>query len=287
MPENTLAAFQHAMELGVTTLELDIAITADGIRVISHEPALNPDLTRNAQGRWIRGRGPLIRSLTLEQLQIFDVGRIDPDSAYARLFPRQQAQDGQPIPTLASLFKLANALGAGTVRFDIETKVFPNRPGDTLGPDAFVNTLLAVIREAGMDQRVMIQSFDWRTLQLIRKLTPAMDTVYLTIESRNFNNVRDSAWTGGMLWRDHASTAHMVKASGGTIWSPNFGDIDAAAVKSARQLGLKVIPWTVNEPADMDRLIGWGVDGIISDYPDRLRDAMRRAALPLPLGLKN
>jgi glycerophosphoryl diester phosphodiesterase len=114
-----------------------------------------------------------------------------------------------------------------------------------------------------------------------------MDTVYLTIESRNSNNVRDSAWTGGMLWRDHASTAHMVKASGGTIWSPNFGDIDAAAVKSAQQLGLKVIPWTINEPADMDRLIGWRVDGIISDYPDRLREAMRRAALPLPVGLKN
>jgi glycerophosphoryl diester phosphodiesterase len=287
MPENTLAAFQNAVEMGVTTLELDIAITADNIPVISHEPALNPDLTRDTQGRWIRGRGPLIKSLTLEQLQGFDVGRIDPDSAYARQFPRQQARDGQHVPTLASLFKLTNALGAGTVRFDIETKIFPNRPGDTLGPDAFVNILLAVIREAGMDQRVMIQSFDWRTLQLIRKLAPSMETVYLTIESRNVNNVRDSAWTGGMAWRDHASTAHMVKASGGTIWSPNFGDIDAGAVKSAQQLVVKVIPWTVNEPADMDRLIGWGVDGIISDYPDRLRDAMRRAALPLPVGLKN
>lgn len=287
MPENTLAAFQHAMELGVTTLELDIAITADGIPVISHDPALNPDLTRDAQGRWIRGRGPLIQSLTLEQLQAFDVGRTDPDSAYARQFSRQQARDGQRIPTLASLFKLAKTLGAETVRFDIETKIFPNRPGDTPGPEVFVNTLLAVIRDAGMDQRVMIQSFDWRTLQLLRKLAPAMDTVYLTSESRNFNNVRDRAWTGGMSWRDHASTAAMVKASGGTVWSPNFGDIDAVAVKSAQQLGVKVIPWTVNESTDMDRLIGWGVDGIISDYPDRLRDAMRRATLPLPLGLKN
>ena len=329
MPENSLAAFQHALELGVTTLELDIAITADGVPVISHDPALNPALTRDAQGRWLTHvpppcglrceplgsgpagltgtpppcglrceplgsgpaglmrQGPLIKSLTLAQLQDYDIGRTDPQSAYGRQFPQQQARDGQRIPTLAALFKLVNELGATEVRFDIETKVFPTRPGDTLGPEAFVNTLLRVIRAAGMSQRVMVQSFDWRTLQYLQKLEPGMETVYLTSQSRSLDNVRDSAWTGGMLWRDYASVAHMVKASGGSTWSPNFNNIDAAAVKAAQQLGLKVIPWTVNEAADMDRLIAWGVDGIISDYPDRLREAMRRAGLPLPRGLKN
>ena len=287
MPENSLAAFQHALELGVTTLELDIAITADGVPVISHDPALNAALTRDTRGRWLTGQGPLIKSLTLAQLQDYDIGRADPQSAYGRQFPQQQARDGQRIPTLAALFKLVNELGATEVRFDIETKVFPTRPGDTLGPEAFVNTLLRVIRAAGMSQRVMVQSFDWRTLQYLQKLEPGMETVYLTSQSRSLDNVRDSAWTGGMLWRDYASVAHMVKASGGSTWSPNFNNIDAAAVKAAQQLGLKVIPWTVNEAADMDRLIAWGVDGIISDYPDRLREAMRRAGLPLPRGLKN
>lgn len=282
MPENTLAAFEHALRLGVTTLELDIAITADGVPVVSHDPALNPAITRDASGLWLQGRGPLIRSLTLEQLQAYDVGRADPSSDYGRGFPQQQPQDGQRIPTLAAVFALVKRLGADTVRFDIETKIFPNRPADTLDVPAFVDTLLQAIREAGMSQRVMVQSFDWRSLRLVQQREPAIETVYLTTESARSNNVRDSAWTAGMLWRDHVSTAHMVKASGGRTWSPNFNQIDAQAVKNAQQLGLKVIPWTVNEASDMDRLITWGVDGIISDYPDRLRDAMRRAGLPLP-----
>ena len=284
MPENTLAAFRHALEMGVTTLELDIAITADGIPVISHEPALNPVLTRDAQGRWIKEPGPLIKSLTLVQVQSFDVGRADPGTAYGRQFQQQQASDGERIPTLASLFKLVKDLGASDVRFDIETKIFPNKPGDTLGPEAFVNTLLPVIRDAGMAKRVMLQSFDWRTLQLVQKLEPGMETVYLTVQTPNGDNLRDGSWTAGLLLKDHASVAHMVKASGGTTWAPLHNNLDAAAVKAAQQLGLKVIPWTVNEAADLDRLISWGVDGIISDYPDRLRDAMRRAGMPLPRG---
>lgn len=287
LPENTLAGFERALEIGVTTLELDIAITADAVPVIAHDPALNPSTTRDAQGQWLKGKGPLIKSLTQAQLQAYDVGRIDPSSEYGRGFPQQQARDGQRIPSLASLFKLVRDLGADAVRFDIETKTFPNRPDDTLGVAEFVNTLLAVIRESGMTRRVMIQSFDWRTLQLIQKLEPAIETVYLTMEFDRSDNVRDSAWTAGISWRDHASTAHMVKASGGTTWSPNYNHVDATKVKTAQQLGLKVIPWTVNEAADMDRLIGWGVDGIISDYPDRLREAMKRAGLALPRPLKN
>ncbi len=286
LPENTLAAFEQALRIGVTTLELDIAITADGIPVVSHDPALNPAITRDASGQWIKGQGPLIKSLTLAQLQAYDVGRIDPSSEYGRNFATQQARDGQRIPTLAAVFALVKRLGADTVGFDIETKLFPNRPDDTLGVEEFVGTLLSAISAAGMTQRVMIQSFDWRTLRLIQQLVPAIPTVYLTMEFAKANNVRDSAWTAGMAWRDHASTAHMVKASGGPIWSPNYNHIDVAKVKTAQQLGLKVIPWTVNETADMDRLISWGVDGIISDYPDRLRAALQRAgvSLPVPIG---
>jgi glycerophosphoryl diester phosphodiesterase len=284
-PENTLAAFQRALELGVDTLELDIAITADGVPVISHDPSLQAALTRDAQGRWIKGSGPLIRSLTLAQLQEYDVGRLDPSSEYARQFAQQQPRDGQRMPTLAALFQLVRELGADKVRFDIETKIFPDQPNATLAPAEFLDVLLPVIQQAGMTERTMIQSFDWRSLRLVQQRAPAIETVFLTMEYARANNVRDPRWTAGMSWRDHASTAHMVKASAGTTWSPNFNHIDEAKVKAAQQLGLKVIPWTVNEPADMDRLIGWGVDGIISDYPDHLRAALQRAGLPLPAPL--
>jgi glycerophosphoryl diester phosphodiesterase len=284
-PENTLASFENAMRMGVTTLELDIAITADGVAVVSHEPALFPGTARDADGRWLRETGPLIHSLTLAELQRYDVGRLNPEHAYGKAFPAQQAEDGLRIPTLASLFALARRLGANDVQFDIETKIYPNRPNDTVGPDAFVTTILAVIREAGMGERVMIQSFDWRTLQLVQRLAPGMRTVYLTTQGRNGGNVDDPAWTAGRVRRDYASVPHMIKAAGGSTWAPNFNHLDAGAVQQAHELGLAVVPWTVNEPADMRRLLDWGVDGIISDYPDRLREVMRERGLPLPQGL--
>jgi glycerophosphoryl diester phosphodiesterase len=285
-PENTLAAFENALRLGVTTLELDVAITADGVAVISHEPALYPGTARDADGRWLKEPGPLIRSLTLAELQRYDVGRLNPDSAYGKPFAAQQPLDGQRIPTLASLFALVDKLGANDVQFDIETKVFPHRPNDTVAPEVFVDTLLAAIRSAGMTQRVMIQSFDWRTLKLVQQLEPGMETMYLTVRGRNFDNLDGGTWTGGLLLRDFASVGHMVKAAGGTIWAPAFADLSAEAVKGAQQLGLKVIPWTVNQPADAERLIDWGVDGLISDYPDRMREVLQRRgiAVPAPLG---
>jgi glycerophosphoryl diester phosphodiesterase len=285
-PENTLAAFERALEIGVTTLELDIAITADGIPVISHEPALFEAITRDAQGQWLKERGPLIRSLTLAQVQAYDVGRSNPESAYGKQFPAQAPRDGQRIPTLASLFRLVNEYGATGVRFNIETKIFPGKPDDTVSPEVFVNTLLATIREAGMTRRVTLQSFDWRTLQLVQKLEPGLRTVYLSTQGRN-NTLADGSWTAGLLLSQYPSVAHMVKASGGAVWSPNFNDITAESVKGAQALGLLVIPWTVNNPPDMERMIDWGVDGIISDYPDRLREVMRQRGVALPRGLKN
>lgn len=281
-PENTLAAFEHAVAIGVTTLEMDAAITADGVVVVSHDPALNPAITRGSDGRWLTARGPLIRSLTYAELQAFDVGRVDPSSAYGRQFPDQQARDGQRVPQLAAVFARVKELGADQVRFDIETKVFPTRPDDTLPPEPFVRALLRVVREAGMVNRVMIQSFDWRTLQLVQKLEPAIETVYLTSRSRNFDTLDGGTWTAGMQLRDYPSVGHMVKAAGGAIWAPALAGLTEDALKSARRLGLKVIPWTVNDPADIDRLIAWGADGVISDYPDRVREVMQRRGMPLP-----
>ena len=281
-PENTIAAFEKALAIGVTTLEMDAAVTADGVVVVSHDPALNPAITRDASGRWLKGRGPLIRSLTHAQLQAYDVGRLDPASDYAREYPTQQARDGERLPTLAAVFALVKRLGADHVRFDIETKISPAAPEETLAPEPFVRALLAVIRDAGMTRRVMIQSFDWRTLKLVQQLEPGMPTVYLTIRTANADNLADGSWTGGLLLRDHAGPAHMVKAAGGAIWSPNQGSLTREDLKVAQQLGLKVIPWTVNDPAVAERFIEWGVDGIISDYPERIREVMARRGLPLP-----
>jgi len=286
-PENTLPAFERALELGVTTLELDIGVTADGQVVIAHDPHLNPVITRDASGQWLAAKGPALRSLTLAQVQAYDVGRINPDTSYGKTFSTQQPRDGTRIPTLAALFARVKELGASDVRFNIETKITPTAPDDTVNPELMARALLNVIRDAGMLQRVAIQSFDWRTLQIVQGFEPTVPTVYLTVQSMSNDNTRDSAWTAGFRIADHGSVPRMVKAAGGAVWAPNGGAVTEPAVKEAQALGLKVIPWTVNNPADMERLLAAGVDGLITDYPDRLRDVMQKRGMPLPRGLKN
>jgi glycerophosphoryl diester phosphodiesterase len=282
-PENTLPAFESALEIGVTTLELDIGVTADGVVVIAHDPYLNPAITRDAGGQWLAaGKGPLLKSLTLAQLQAYDVGRINPDTPYARTFDAQQARDGTRVPSLAALFDRVKALGAHDVRFNIETKIHPGQPDDTVSAESMTRALLKVIQDAGMAQRVAIQSFDWRTLRLVQQVAPAIPTVYLTVQTSNNDNVRDGTWTAGFRIADHGSVPRMVKAAGGAVWSPNGGALTEALLKEAQALGLKVIPWTINNPVDMERLIAWGVDGIITDYPDRLRSVMLARGLSLP-----
>ncbi len=287
-PENTLPAFERALAIGVSTLELDVGLTSDGVVVIAHDPYLNPLITRDAGGQWLPGsKGPLIRSLSLAQLQTYDVGRIQPGTPYAATFGNQQPADGTRIPTLAALFERVKLLGAGGVRFNIETKLNPEQAGDTASPEQMTEALLKVVRDAGLLGRVSIQSFDWRTLQIVQRLEPSIPTVYLTIQSANSNNTSSAAWTAGFKIAEHASVPAMVKAAGGAVWSPNGGAVTQALVQQAQALGLKVIPWTINQAADMERLIGWGVDGLITDYPDRLREVMRQRQLPLPGPLKN
>jgi glycerophosphoryl diester phosphodiesterase len=297
-PENTLVAFAKALAIGVTTLEMDIAITRDDVLIISHEPALNPEITRDPEGRWLEKRGALFKDLTFAETQRYDVGRLNPQNPYARNFPDQVPVDGTRLPRLSDVFELVKRSGATDVQFDIETKVFPLAPEDTLPPEVFARRLIAEIRKAGMERRAMIQSFDWRTLQVVKKEAPEIRTVYLTAQNRFLDNIctgagqanrattaadcGESAWTAGFQLKDLGSIPKMVKAAGGHTWSPNFNDLDRAKRDEAKALGLLVIPWTVNDPAQIARMLDLGVDGIISDRPDRVREEMKRRGMPLP-----
>lgn len=285
-PENTLAAFSNAMDLGVTTLELDIGLTADGVVVVSHDTALNADHTRDARGAWLTAKpAPSVRSLTLAQLQTYDVGRLNPESNYGKQFALQQPRDGERIPTLAALFAQVQARGADAARvhFNIETKIDPTKPDETAAPEPMVRALLAEIDKAKMGERVTIQSFDWRTLALVGQLAPQLSRAYLTTP----RTLKDSRWTAGLDAAGFASVPQLVKAAAGAstgplIWSPAHTDLGAPAIREAQKLGMKVVPWTVNQRADMVRLMDAGADGLITDYPDVLRDLMRERGLALP-----
>jgi glycerophosphoryl diester phosphodiesterase len=281
LPENTLPAFERALRIGVTTLELDTAVTSDGVVVVSHDPVLNPDLVRGPDGQWLAAP-VVIRTQTLEQLQRFDVGRIRPGSEYAWSFPQQEPVDGTRMPTLAAVFDLVKRLRADHVQLAIEAKADLRNPANTLPPEAFADAVLEVVREAGMEDRVLVQSFDWRTLQAVRKAAPSVRTVYLTTQTARFSNLDSPEWTAGFTLAEHGSVPAMVKAAGGHAWAPNFATLTADAVMQAQALGLKVIPWTVNEEPEIARMLDLGVDGIISDYPDRVRVEMGRRGMALP-----
>lgn len=283
-PENTLAAFDTALSLGVTTLEGDLHLTADGVLVLHHDPRLHPDITRGADGQWLRAPTPLLKDLSLAQLQAFDLGRLRPGSNLAGTFAQQQPRDGERVPTLAALFAHVAARGATAVHYNLEIKMHPARQEERPPWEQIVDTLLAQVRAAGLQDRVTVQGFDWRALQRVHAQAPAMRTACLSSAQPRFDTVSDGRWTAGLTPATQGSVPAMVKAAGCRIWSPAFADLSAESVKAAQALGLQVIPWTVNDAADMHRLIDWGVDGLISDYPDRARAVMaeRKMALPAP-----
>jgi glycerophosphoryl diester phosphodiesterase len=270
LPENTLPAFQKALDLGVDTIECDMAITKDGVVVIHHDLWLNPDITRGPDGKWLEARGPAISELTFEELQKYDVGRIKPGTEYAKTFADQAPVDGARIPRLSDLFDLVKKSGNTKVGFDCETKVSPFERAATLPPDEFARRTVAEIRKAGMAERTMVQSFDWSTLQLIDKEAPEIRTMYLT-SPRSFQQ-RDNAgspWLAGFDPHRHGnSVPRAVKAAGGKIWAPNYAYLTPAMLAEARSLGIVVIPWTVNDTPTINKVLDMGVDGIISDRPD-------------------
>lgn len=288
-PENTLPAFARALEIGVTTLELDVGVTRDGVVVAHHDRRLNPDIARGPDGRWLQAPTPRINALSLRELQRYDIGRIRPGSEYSRRFPDQKRMDGVRIPTLASVLQLARRAEFQAVRFNIETKISPLAPEETLPPEAFARAVIAAVREAGMQHRSTLQSFDWRTLATVQRDAPEIGTVYLSSQRDSLDNIAAGAaggspWTAGLRHADHGSVPQMVKAAGGGIWSPYYGDITRGLLAEARSLGLRVIVWTVNAPEDMQRLIDWGVDGIITDYPDLLKELLAARGIPVPQG---
>lgn len=277
-PENTLPAFETALDLGVTTLELDLHYTADGVVVIWHDDSISadkcrldpaaveplppdPDTTPESQR--------LISRLPFAQLQKYRCDR-NPDPAR---FPEQDnsptslAGDRYQIASLAQLFDFVDAYAADEgksaaqrenarqVQFNIETKRKPGNPlaindsFDGVNPGPFEEAIVSLVEERGLEERVIVQSFDHRSLWAVRRLNPAIRLAALT---RGFADPEDYA------------------AQGATIWSPRARDLTPALLEKAHAADLQVIPWTVNNPDDMRQLIAMGVDGLITDRPDVL-----------------
>lgn len=264
-PENTIEGFRECLDLGVRSFELDVGMTADGVVVVSHDPALNPAITRDAAGQWLSGTGPLIHHLTHETLRCYDVGRIRPASPYRIRHRAQKGRDGARIPALKDVLLLFPEAA-----FIVELKTDPRHPDWTANPATLAEAVLAVVDAAGAAGRVILESFDWRGPRHIRRIRPELKMAWLTRDE----TVRDAAlWWDGITPASFgnsvvAAVAAQGDESGGQIWAPDFETVSRASVAEAHALGLRVIPWTVNRRTAMRRLIGWGIDGLITDRPD-------------------
>jgi glycerophosphoryl diester phosphodiesterase len=272
-PENTLFGFSGALAIGVMTLELDVALTADGVVVVSHDPRLNPDQTRTDDGAWLQQPGPSISSMRWEELAAYDVGRLRPGSEYAAQFPDQVPHDGAHIPRLADVLRLD-----ASVAINIELKSSP--AADSVAGVVLADAVVAVADAEGATARIIVQSFDWRGPRRLRQARPDIRLAWLT---RSDILPEARSWWDGPHPSDYGgSVPRAVAAEGGPIWTPLYSDLTEDSVAEAHALGLSVIPWTVNQPSDMRRLLTWNVDGLITDRPDLARPILSELRIRLP-----
>lgn len=294
-PENTIPGYQTALSIGVDYVDLDVNMTKDGVLVVTHDFTLNSDLTRDAEGRWIKEKIP-IKDLTWNELQNYDVGRIKDSIPYFKYFPHQKAVDHTKIPSLKQVINYVKQMGGDDVGFQIEIKTDPTQPELTFTPEKLAQALATVLEEEGIVNRTEVQAFDFRCLLAIQKINPHIITAYLTDkdtskEMRSLNPKIAGLWSSGYLLKDYDySIPKMIKALGGKLWDPQDIELTKKDLDDAHQLGLKVVawPWTEKSGTDFDsalneKLIQMGIDGIITDRPDLLKQLIASQSVMLTL----
>ena len=275
--EGSLAAFAKSLETGVSTLEFDIVLSADRQPMVWHDPVITPETCADTAPAFAGDpQYPYVhrpvRALTLAQLRTLDCDRPLPD------FPDAEVVHGNTIATLPEVFALTDRYRAD-VRYNIETKVAADRPDTSADPQQLVDAILAAVRAAGKVGAVEIQSFDWRTLSMVRAAEPSIPLVALW---------DDATWWPGSPWLagiDPAVVADPIVAAGSvgaTVLAPHYPTVDSGFVDRAHRLGFRVIPWTVNDADAMVNQITAGVDGFITDYPARAREMLAQFGIALP-----
>jgi glycerophosphoryl diester phosphodiesterase len=296
--ESTIASFSRALEIGVSTVELDVQITQDGAAVVTHD--------RRVSGAKCSDTGPVrpgdpeypyvgkyVNTLSLAQVRTLDCG-----SKTLPGFPAQKASPGARMPLLTEVFALVRRYRAWGVTLNIETKVEAGAPTETAPREQFVQVVARQVRSSGLLRQVTIQSFDWGALMRMRQVEPRLPIVALT--NGDFLQVGQpgaSPWLGGIDIDDFGgSLVGAVKSFDADAISPVHGNpqngsvtdpgyrpyTTPALVAEAHTAGLKVIPWTVDDTATMNALLDAGVDGLITDYPDRLRTVLAERGYRLP-----
>lgn len=310
-PENVLPGYKTGLKIGTDWVDMDIGITKDGVIVVDHDIWLNPDILSKNGKFWAKSmsdfiksipedkfdqriRPYLVKNLTLDQLQSYEAGIINPTSQYAKYFPEQYSIPGTHIPSLQSVIDYVNKTTNGQVNFQIEVKDDPTHPDWTVPPKEFAVRLYKLLKQNNLIHRVEIQAFNWQILFELQKLDPEIKTAYLVgsddIERmKSPDRQKAGLWSGGRLLKDYGSLPQMVKALGGSCYEPEDVALTKADLDEAHRLGLKVVVWTWPEhngrafsPKLIDKLISWGIDGITTDDPGALASMLASRGYPVP-----
>ncbi len=273
LPENTMEGFEFTLKTGVELLELDVTATRDGVVVITHNHHLTRSMVRDADGHWMQGAEPKVSALSYAELQRYDVGGLDGASAYGRRFPDQAFLTGLRIPRLADLLAMLQQPQHQNVHLLLEIKSDPDLLEAPPARQALVEAVVSEVRQAGMQPRTVLHSFDWDLLADCQRIAPEMPASFLTQLPENADEVGEdsSKAVNPVAGCTALDLPDRVAAAEGRFWCPYFLDITPDSLARARALGLITVVWTVNEPEDIERMIALGVDAICTDYPGRVQ----------------
>lgn len=261
---NSLEGTRACLAAPIDGIEIDVQMTSDGQVVAHHDYWVSPDASR-LDGEWLAERGPALKTLSLEALQRYDIGRLRPGSDYDLRYPNRQVSDGARIPTLPALLDaLRQAEGPRRLIY-VEIKTDPTDPDAAPAPEAVTNAVLDDLEAADYVAHAKIIAFDWQVLRLAAARRPDIATAHLTIPAALAQSVvrspdQDSPWNDGCDPRHHGgSDLAAIRAHGGMEWSPYFTDVTEARMREAAELGLKVGPWGLSKSEDIQRMVALGV----------------------------
>ena len=277
LPENTLESFKYLFENNINAYETDILISKDLIPVITHDFRLDPSLTKDNDGNWIEDENIKIFDLTYEELLKFDVGSINKLSRYGRRFVNQKPLENQRIPKLSELLALSSKNISENLLINLEIKSTPDEENLTPAPEYTVKLVVDEINVSNLKDKIIVSSFDWRTLTEIKNQYPEISRAYLTYQQVRGMKIKKtiynrSPWMSFLPFYEDHELPKIIKSQGGKAWHPYRKDITKKLVDISHQEDLPVNVWTVNEEYEMLKMIEFGVDGIMTDYPLRLKE---------------
>ena len=284
LPENTLESFKYLFDNAINAYETDILISKDLIPVITHDFRLDPSLTKDEAGNWIKDENIKIFDLTYDEISKFDIGSLNKLSRYGRRFINQRSLENQKIPKLSELLELSSKNLLQDLLINLEIKSTPDEKNLTPDPQDLVQIVLNEINNSNLKDKIIISSFDWRILREVKKQSPEIPRAYLTFQQEKGMKIKKTIYSKSP-WIDHIPLTivydlpKIIKELGGSAWHPYYKDINKKAVKDARDNNLPVNVWTVNDEDDMLKMIEYGVDGIMTDYPLRLKNLCEKRSI--------